>query len=83
MEVGRKIYFEKSNGVVIWDKGEMIGDIKETTLEQDKITVPLLNVLDTKGQLGIKQLNYGEFTIRFQTCKGYYISVKDETIVFL
>lgn len=28
MDIGRKVYFGKSNGIVIWDKGEMTGTEK-------------------------------------------------------
>lgn len=81
--IGRKIYFEKTNGVIVWDKGEMSGNVEETTLYEDKVNVPLLNILDIKGQLGILQLNYGDYSTNFQSCKGYYINVTDNSIVFL
>jgi hypothetical protein len=83
LQIGRKIYYEKANGVIVWDKGEMSGDVVETTLEQDEVTMPILSALDTKGQLGILQLDYGAQANSFATCKGYYINVSDNSVVFL
>jgi hypothetical protein len=83
MNIGCKIYFEKTNGVPVWNKGEMSGDVVETTLEQDKSVMPILGVLDAKGQLGTLQLDYGAQADNFKTCKGYYINVADNSIVFL
>lgn len=73
MELGRKIYYEKTNGVVIWDRGEMTGDVAETTLEQDKISTPILTLISSE-QLGVKQLKYGELASNFASCKGYKIN---------
>lgn len=83
MEIGRKIYYEKSNGIIIWDKGEMSGSLEPATFEQDAQIMPILNVLTSKNQLGVKELSYGELSSSFTTCKGYYINVTDNSIVFL
>jgi hypothetical protein len=83
LQIGRKIYYEKANGIVVWDKGEMQGDVKETTLDEDKAAMPILSALDTKGQLGVLQLDYGAQADSFATCKGYYINVSENSVVFL
>lgn len=72
MEIGRKIYYGKSNGVVIWDKGEMFGNVVPTTLDQDKTASPVLTMLDTT-ELGICQLAFGGYTTEFLTCKAWKI----------
>jgi hypothetical protein len=82
MDIGRKIYYEKANGIVIWDKGEMSGDVRETTFEEDKNTMPILTLIDA-DQLGVKQLNYGELASSFQTCKGYRINPITEEVQFV
>lgn len=73
MEIGRKIYYEKTNGIVIWDKGEMSGDVRETTFEEDCSAMPILTLIDPV-QLGILQLNYGDYSEEFSTCQGYRIN---------
>jgi hypothetical protein len=83
MQIGRRIYFEKSNGIIVWDKGEMQGDVRETTLDEDKSVMPILGVLDAKGQLGVLQLDYGAQTDSFASCQGYYVNVSDNSVVFL
>lgn len=73
MQIGRKIYYEKTNGVVIWDKGEMEGDVRETTFEEDCTVIPVLTLIDS-NQLGILQLNFGDYQEEFLTCRGYRIN---------
>lgn len=82
MQIGRKIYYEKSNGVVIWDKGEMDGAVEETTFEQDKVTTPVLSLLPTEA-IGIKQLAYGELQEQFASSKGFIIDPTTEDVVFV
>jgi hypothetical protein len=73
MDIGRKIYYEKSNGVVIWDKGEMTGAVQETTLEEDMLAVPTLTLIAPE-QLGVRHLAYGELATEFSACRGYRIN---------
>jgi len=73
MNIGKKIYYGKSNGIVIWDKGEMSGSVRETTLEEDKAVMPLLQMVDA-NELGICQLEYGAYATEFATCKAYKIN---------
>jgi hypothetical protein len=81
-DIGRKIYYEKTNGVVLWDKGEMSGNVVETTLEEDKISMPTLTLIAPE-QLGIKQLAYGELAEQFITSKGYRINPLTEEVEFV
>lgn len=81
-QIGRKIYYEKSNGVIIWDKGEMSGAVVETTLEEDKITMPLLTLIP-ETHLGVKQLNYGDYTDEFSRIKAYRINPATEELEFI
>ena len=71
--IGRKVYYEKTNGVVIWDKGEMMGDVRETTIDEDIVACRVL-ILVPEGQLGIVQFEYGEYTSEFSTCSGFRIN---------
>ena len=74
MQIGRKIYYGKSNGLIIWDKGEMSGNVRETTFEEDKQVMPIL-ALVAENELGVLQLTYGEYLNEFQTCCKYTIDV--------
>ncbi len=82
MQIGRKIYYEKTNGVIIWDKGEMEGDVIETTLEQDKEVMPVLTLINS-NQLGIKQLAFRELADSFANCTGYKINPITEEVEFV
>ena len=80
-QIGRKIYYEKTNGIVIWDKGEMEGDVRETTLEEDCLTMPILTLISPE-QIGIKHLIYGELREQFISSSGYRINPTTEEIEF-
>ncbi|HBQ85363.1 MAG TPA: hypothetical protein DD811_02630 [Syntrophomonas sp.] len=82
MQIGRKIYYEKNNGVVIWDKGEMEGDVVETTLEQDMEVMPVLTLIAPE-HLGVKQLTFGELSDSFAICRGYRINPDTEEVEFV
>jgi len=82
MQIGRKIYYERTNGIIIWDKGEMEGDVIETTLEQDKEVMPVLTLIDPT-QLEIKQLEFGELTSAFASARGYRINPVTGQIQFI
>jgi hypothetical protein len=73
MQIGRKIYFSKDSGVIIWDKGQMEGSVVETTLEEDKIAMPVLTLI-LEDKFGILQLNFGDYADEFSRCKGYIIN---------
>lgn len=82
MEIGRKIYYEKANGVIIWDKGEMSGSVVETTFEEDKVAMPLLTLIP-ETELGVKQLNYGDYADEFSRVRAYRINPVTDELEFL
>lgn len=82
MEIGRKIYYGKSNGIVIWDKGEMSGSVYETTIDEDCQAMPILTLMPAE-ELGVKQLQYGELSEQFSTSRGYRINPETEDVEFV
>lgn len=83
MNIGRKVYYEKTNGVVIWDKGEMSGSVIETTLEEDKHFMPVLTLIPDE-KLGVVKFEYGVYAEQFNTCRGFIINpqTKEPEFVF-
>lgn len=83
MQIGRRIYYDKSTGNVIQDTGERYGDVVETTQEQDFVAYAALaeRVPDTVGML---QLEYGQYAQDFMECSGYRVDVTGDkpTLVF-
>ncbi|UWG95513.1 hypothetical protein LPY66_11325 [Dehalobacter sp. DCM] len=61
MNIGRKIYYDTS-GSILWDKGEMSGDVRETSYNEDLAVLPA--IVDAAGFI---QLGYGERTEEFKT----------------
>lgn len=70
IEVGRKLYFEKSTGNIILDTGQRSGFVRETTEAEDFATYKALKerVPETVGML---QLEYGQYARDFEECNGY------------
>lgn len=64
MQIGRKIYYEKSTGNVLLTTSEMQGDVIETTIDQDFESYTALQGR-TKNSVGVKQMAYGEESENF------------------
>jgi len=80
MQIGRKIYYDKSTGNVLVDTGEMQGSVQETTQEQDFQTYIALQhrVPDT---VGVVYLEFGQDGENFSKYP-YHINIADNTIVW-
>ena len=79
MEVGRKIYYNKVTGDIIWDKGEMQDGVRETTFEEDKEYFPL-DILEE--EIDFIQLQFGELRQEFKTYKSCKVDVTSKTMIF-
>lgn len=64
MDIGRKVYFDKSSGNILVTTSEMSGDVVETTIEQDFAIYQALyeRVPSTVGMI---QLDYGAYAYEF------------------
>ncbi|MBO9596707.1 MAG: hypothetical protein J7559_02625 [Cohnella sp.] len=78
MQIGRRIYYDRSTGNVIVDTGERYGGVIETTIEQDFAAYAALaeRVPESTGHL---QLEYGQYAQDFMECNGYRVDVSGET----
>lgn len=80
-KIGRKIYYEKSTGNVIVNTGERMGDVVETTTEQDFLSYQALKerVPET---IGVIQLAYGQYAQDFSECNGYRVNLDTFALEF-
>jgi hypothetical protein len=62
VNIGRRIYYEVETGIVLWDKGEMSGNVFETTVEEDINTNPALQ----NKNIDYIDLAYGERSEEFK-----------------
>lgn len=78
LQIGRRIYYDKSTGNAIIDTGECSGDVIEMTIEQDfQVYVALTKrVPDT---VGVLQLEYGQYAQDFHDCNGYRVDITGDT----
>ncbi|GIP56174.1 hypothetical protein [Paenibacillus vini] len=74
MQIGRKIYYEKSTGFVIVDTRPRSGNVRETTQEEDFANYTALaeRVPET---VGVIQLEYGQYEEDFAECNGYRVNL--------
>ena len=81
MQIGRRIYYDKATGNIILDKGEMVGAVIETTIDQDFETYQALKerVRDT---VGVIQLEYGQYAQDFAECNGYRVNPETKQLEF-
>ncbi|GIO13042.1 hypothetical protein J19TS2_25970 [Cohnella xylanilytica] len=77
MEIGRKIYYDKSTGNTIIEIGERSGDVVETTQEGDFAAYVALQER-VPGTVGVLQLEYGQFAQDFAECSGYRVDVSGD-----
>jgi hypothetical protein len=77
MNIGRKIYYERTTGNIIQDTGERYGSVVETTPEQDFASYQALaeRVPETVGLL---QLEYGQYAADFAESTGYKVDVSGD-----
>jgi len=73
LQIGRKIYFDKTTGDRLVDTGERIGNVREMTQEEDFAAYVALSerVPETVGCL---QLEYGQYAQDFAECNGYQVN---------
>lgn len=78
MNIGSKIYYEKTTGNVILNTGERAGDVLPTSIEQDFITyVELMERV--RDAVGMIQLEFGAY-VSDQTAGGIITRIDLETM---
>jgi hypothetical protein len=80
MNIGRKIYFDKSTGNVLVDTGERSGNVVETTQEQDFASYLAL-AERVPSTVGVITLPYGQDLDKFGSY-AYRVDAAAETIVW-
>ena len=81
MEIGRKIYFDKSNGNVILDTGERVGSVVLTTVDYD-FTVYNVLIDRDRSTVGVIELEYGQYAQDFREYNGYRVNPDTRELEF-
>ncbi|MDR0268359.1 hypothetical protein [Paenibacillus sp.] len=80
-QIGRRIYYLKSTGVIIQDTGERTGLVFETTITQDFETYTSLKECVPES-VGMLQFEYGQYSEDFAKCNRYYVNVETMQLEF-
>lgn len=80
-QIGRKIYYDKATGNVILHIGEMVGYVRETTMEEDIATYNALSERNPDS-FDVIQLAYGQYAQDFIECNGFRVNPETRTIEF-
>jgi hypothetical protein len=70
---GRRIYFDKSNGLVIVDTGEAEVYGERNTIERDIAVFPALSERN-RDTFDVLELPYGAYAEDFRICNGYRVN---------
>ena len=81
MQVGSRIYFDKTTGNVILHVWERSGGVFETTVDSDFIRYTALaeRVPETVGHI---QLEYGQYAQDFAECNGFRVNPETLALEF-
>ncbi len=80
MQIGRRIYFDMSTGDIILNTGERIGDVRETSKEEDFMVYPQL-IRKDPTKIDFLQLFYGERASEFSTMGSMHVDPATKTLI--
>ncbi len=81
MNIGRKIYFDKTTGNVIHDTGDRSGEVVATTVTQDIAAIKALSER-VRTSFDVVELPYGQHAQDFTECNGYRVNPTAKTLEF-
>lgn len=73
-QVGRKVYYDKSTGNVVFITSEMVGWVEDSTVEQDFATYREL-AERLPESVGVIHLEYGQYAEDFAQCNGVRVNL--------
>jgi hypothetical protein len=81
MEIGRKLFYDNTNGNVIYDTGERQGSVVATTIEQDIATFTALSERN-RDTFNVIELPFGAYQQDFAESNGYRVNVETKELEF-
>lgn len=80
-QIGKKIYYDKNTGELIYAVNERMGAVIETTAEQDRETFTALAERN-ENSYDVIQLEYGQYREDFVQSSSYRVDVDTKEIIF-
>ena len=79
--IGRRIYYDTITGDIILALGERVGNVIDTTIEEDMMRFKVLNER-TPNTVGCLQLEYGQYAQEFAKCDGFRVNLNSLELEF-
>lgn len=81
MQIGRRIFYDKTSGDVIIDTSERQGSVVSTTIDYD---ISIYTALSERNRntFDVIELDYGKYAQDFMECNGYRVDVTTKEILF-
>lgn len=80
-KIGRKIFFDNTNGNVIFEIGEIQGVFIETLIEEDIANFTVL-AERVRESFDVIELPFGAFSQDFADCNGYRVNPETQELEF-
>lgn len=81
MKIGKKIFYDKLNGNVIVEVGEMSGLVQEMTIEQAIANYKVLSQR-VRSTFDVLELAYGQYSQDFASAKSYRVNPATKKLEF-
>lgn len=81
MQIGRKIYYDVTNGDVLVDTGEREGSVLTTTITQDIAAYKILSQR-VRSTFNVVELPFGANSQDFRTAKGFRVNPNTKKLEF-
>lgn len=81
MQIGRRIYYDNTTGNVIYDSGEVSGDVRRVSVEDEVKYIKALRDR-VRESFDYIELEYGEFSQDFAECTSYKVDVESKEVLF-
>ena len=81
MKTGRRIYYDKKSGEVLYDSGESIGSVTQLSVEDEISNIKALSERN-RETFDFIQMEYEELARDFKEATSYKVDVESKEIVF-
>lgn len=80
-QIPRRIYYDKTSGLPIYETGEQLSPFEPRTIEQDFEVIEELKSYN-RDMVGVLELEWGRYSEDFSVCNGFRVNLTTMDIEF-